>query len=413
MGYPSSPQLASNTLNAKRTYLVAISTWFAAYGMQSVVFAWLVTLLLREPAERVGLAQMSILLPGMLFILLAGAIADRVGLRRQALWAQLFAALTPFLLIYFLSEGALTYGVVIVYALLMGLAQAFVTPARDGLLNLVAGNDVQRMVMLTSLCQFGFQIIGYTLAGFADTVGPIYILGVQSFILLAGCGALIAMGDVGKPLADPNKQSTVLKDFREGATAVAGNPLLRAVMIQNVAMGIFFMGVFIVAFPIVLREVYNGTSADLASLNAVNSLGLVLTIVVLLRLGQIERAGRSLLLAQFAGAIVLMLSGLVVQKSLFIFFVFLWGVCGGLAMPMSRTIMQQTAPPALRARVMSFYAFSFMGAGPLGALWAGYMADAYGPQLAIVISAGGMALLVAVMAFVSPLWRSVMKQEEI
>ena len=45
--------------------------------MQSVVFAWLVTLLLREPAERVGLAQMSILLPGMLFILLAGAIADR------------------------------------------------------------------------------------------------------------------------------------------------------------------------------------------------------------------------------------------------------------------------------------------------------------------------------------------------
>jgi MFS family permease len=393
--------------------LVAISTWFAAYGMQSVVFAWLVTLLLREPAERVGLAQMSILLPGMLFILLAGAIADRVGLRRQALWAQLFAALTPFLLIYFLSEGALTYGVVIVYALLMGLAQAFVTPARDGLLNLVAGNDVQRMVMLTSLCQFGFQIIGYTLAGFADTVGPIYILGVQSFILLAGCGALIAMGDVGKPLADPNKQSTVLKDFREGATAVAGNPLLRAVMIQNVAMGIFFMGVFIVAFPIVLREVYNGTSADLASLNAVNSLGLVLTIVVLLRLGQIERAGRSLLLAQFAGAIVLMLSGLVVQKSLFIFFVFLWGVCGGLAMPMSRTIMQQTAPPALRARVMSFYAFSFMGAGPLGALWAGYMADAYGPQLAIVISAGGMALLVAVMAFVSPLWRSVMKQEEI
>ena len=35
----------------------------------------------------------------------------------------------------------------IVYALLMGLAQAFVTPARDGLLNLVAGNNVQRMVV--------------------------------------------------------------------------------------------------------------------------------------------------------------------------------------------------------------------------------------------------------------------------
>ena len=79
-------------------------------------------------------------------------------------------------------------------------------------------------------------------------------------------------------------------------------------------------------------------------------------------------------------------------------------------MPMSRTIMQQTAPPALRARVMSFYAFSFMGAGPLGALWAGYMADLFGPQMAIVISSAGMASLVLVMAFISPLWGSATEQ---
>ena len=137
-------------MSSKKIYLIAISTWFAAFGMQSVVFAWLVTILLREPAERVGYAQMSILLPGMLLILLAGAIADRVGLRRQALWSQLFAALTPMLLIYFLYFEALSYSVIIVYALLMGLAQAFVTPARDGLLNHVAGDNIQRMVVLAS-----------------------------------------------------------------------------------------------------------------------------------------------------------------------------------------------------------------------------------------------------------------------
>ena len=39
-------------MNNKRTYLIAISTWYAAFGMQSVVFAWLVTMLLREPPER-------------------------------------------------------------------------------------------------------------------------------------------------------------------------------------------------------------------------------------------------------------------------------------------------------------------------------------------------------------------------
>jgi|TARA_E500000178_G_scaffold100845_1_gene100223 MFS family permease len=396
-------------LTSKKIYLVAISTWFAAFGMQSVVFAWLVTMLLREPAERVGYAQMSILLPGMLLILLAGAIADRVGLRRQALWSQLFAALTPMLLIYFLYFDALSYSVIIVYALLMGLAQAFVTPARDGLLNHVAGDNIQRMVVLASLCQFGFQILGYTLAGFADTVGAITILTVQSIILLMGCGALLALGEVGAPRAE-SRQASVMKDLWEGASTVAGNPLMRAVMIQNVAMGIFFMGAFIVALPLVVREIYNGTSGDLAALNAFNSLGLVITIGVLLRLGHIARAGRALLLAQFVGSLVLVLAGWVVQQYLFVFFVFMWGICGGVAMPMSRTLMQQTAPPALRARVMSFYAFSFMGAGPLGALWAGYLADSVGPQNAIIISAGCMALLALIMGVVSPLWGSVTEQ---
>ena len=56
-------------MSRKKIYLIAISTWFAAFGMQSVLFAWLVTIMLREPAERVGYAQMSILLPGMLLIL--------------------------------------------------------------------------------------------------------------------------------------------------------------------------------------------------------------------------------------------------------------------------------------------------------------------------------------------------------
>ena len=51
-----------------------------------------------------------------------------------------------------------------------------------------------------------------------------------------------------------------------------------------------------------------------------------------------------------------------------------------------------------------------MGAGPLGALWAGYLADSVGPQNAIIISAGCMALLALIMGVVSPLWGSVTEQ---
>ena len=40
-------------------------------------------------------------------------------------------------------EGEISYPAMIVYAVMMGCAQAFVTPARDGLLNEIAGDQIQ------------------------------------------------------------------------------------------------------------------------------------------------------------------------------------------------------------------------------------------------------------------------------
>ena len=84
-----------------------------------------------------------------------------------------------------------------------------------------------------------------------------------------------------------------------------------------------------------MREVFAGSSGDLAVLNALNSLGLVVSIVALLRTGFVARAGRALVSAQALGSVVLLSTGLVDNLPLFMFLVFLWGVCGGIAMPMS------------------------------------------------------------------------------
>ena len=75
-------------------------------------------------------------------------------------------------------------------------------------------------------------------------------------------------------------------------------------------------------------------------------------------------------------------------------------------MPMSRTLMQQLAPPEQVARVMSFYAFSFMGAGPIGALFCGYMSEYIGPQATIMLCAVMMFLIVLLLTALSPLWSS-------
>ena len=146
-------------------------------------------MVMREPAERVGTAQMALLLPGTLLILIAGATADRVGLLKQAITAQLLAAIFPCLLALALFLGMQSFGLMIVYALFMGCFSAFLTPARDGLLSYVADGDVQKTVMQATLCQFGFQIIGYSLAGFADQLGAETVLIAQGLLLLLGVAA--------------------------------------------------------------------------------------------------------------------------------------------------------------------------------------------------------------------------------
>ena len=85
--------------------------------------------------------------------------------------------------------------------------------------------------------------------------------------------------------------------------------------------------------------------------------------------------------------------------------IFLWGVCGGLAMTMSRTVMQELAPPDQRARMMAFYAFSLMGSGPVGALLSGYLVEWYGPATALIVSSFAMLTVVTYVSLTSTLWK--------
>ncbi|MGB1342226.1 MAG: MFS transporter [Pseudomonadales bacterium] len=387
-------------------YFLATGTWYLAYGMQSVIFAWLVTIILNETPDRVGLAQMAYLLPGTFFILIGGSIADQFGGRRIALIGQLLAAIMAGLLALSMLFTSLTYEKFLVFAVLMGCAQAILTPARDGLLPLVSGGDIQRRVVQASMIQFGIQMVGFLIASMADSLGAVLMLSLQSVVLSFG---VLAYSVLKVPLIQSERTRTrmfnqLIDSVREGYRSVVASPGMRVVVIQNCAMGIFFMGSYTVTLPLLIREVYGGSSTEISYVSAANSLGLFLTITLLLRLGNVKAQGRALLLAQGAGSIVLSLAAIKLDLTALVITLFLWGMCGGLAMTMARTIMQELSPEDQRGRMMGFYAFSFMGAGPIGALLCGYLVNWFGPSLAMAVASGCMGLVVIIVGTRSSLW---------
>ena len=131
----------------------------------------------------------------------------------------------------------------------------------------------------------------------------------------------------------------------------------------------------------------------------------IIVVTFLSRTSDIQRPGRALITAQALGAVALGAAGFGVAFPVFVGLIVVWGALGGVAMSMSRTIVQERAPAASRARVMSFYTLSLMGAGPIGALVNGYLAAWIGPRGTLIAVSGITLLAMITVAFTSHLWR--------
>jgi MFS family permease len=265
---------------------------------------------------------------------------------------------------------------------------------------------------MTSFVQFGAQMIGFMLASLANARTALPIVVVQAVVL--GIGAIAFRRVELKPrtmAAGVHPLRDLATSVTAGARSVAASSEMRVIAVQNVAMGICFMGSYIVTIPLLVREVYDGDAGDLAAINAANALGLLTSILYLMRRSDVARPGRALLLSQGIGALFLATTGSGFGFPFAVGCIYCWGMCGGVAMSMSRTIMQERSPPDQRGRIMSFFAFSFMGAGPIGALVAGYEVRWLGPEAALVVASALMLGVIVTIGFASTLWKLTPKHE--
>jgi len=376
-------------------FMAGVSSWFTAVGMQSVLFSWLVVGELHAEAKWVGIAQSAMMLPSLLFILLGGAVADRHDRRTLLIVLHLIATLLSASLVTAVTSGRLSLSVLLVYALSMGSVQAFVMPARDALLSEVAGPNLMRAVTGLTLTQWGTQALGALIAGTARWVGTTPALCLHALTLLSGVPTLSQLPPA-LPRSDLPRRQLRPTDVIEGVREVMRSPILPPMFWLVTAVGVLFIGPFMVVFPILVRDYYGGDVAQLALLNMAFPVGTILGSLALLWRGRLRRKGAAQLLALVAGAGCLGMVSLGLP---------LWGtlaaVCGqGIGAAIftnaGRTVFQEQAPPSHRARVLSVYMFGFMGAaGLIGAPLSGVLVERIGPLATCAAASGTMIVVVA------------------
>ncbi len=397
------------------SYLFTQGAWFLAFGLQMVLFPYLVRVVLREDEIRFGLAQMSMQLPTVLLILIGGFVADRSDTRRTVLVGCAMCALAFVGLGVFVAGGRLTYGLMIAYALIIGTIGAFVTPARDSLLNRVAPGGVHQAVAFASLAQFGGQILGMGLATLAPLLGIPGLLFGQA--LLMGSAAVAAMRIRPRPAGPPRIRAGGALRFMAGEIgggfqATIASPVIGPVILCSIGMGICFMGAFAVLLPLIVQTYFPSdlVGADrtriataLGIFNLVFWVGSMISASLLLRLGHVRRKGATYLAALLTGASVLVLCAIPMPFWLLCGLNFVWGLGGGVAMTLGRSLVQQYAPPDKVARVLSIFTLGMMGGAPAGAVVYGVLAHAIGPHAAILFPGLGMFAIVGSVALLSRL----------
>jgi MFS family permease len=371
--------------------------------MQTIVFPWLVTVVLHEPAARVGIAQMSLMAPSIFLMLLGGAVADRADCRRLLVRGHLVAALPPLLLGAAIAWGALSYGGLIAYALAVGTAGAFVMPARDAMLTRVAAGGLGRAVAVMTATQFAAQLVGIAVGGSAGTIGAPALLLLQAAVLASGGIAALRL-PAAPPVAGAAARSR-LGAMRDGLRAAAESPILVPVLIANLAVGIFYVGAFLVILPLIVRDVYGGGSAQLSLVSLGFWGGTIGSTLVQIRLGALRRPGRAIVVALFLGAAILAVMAWPGPFPAFVVLCLVWGLGAGVVMTQARTLVQAAAPETHRARILSLFQLGLMGGAPVGALLIGYLTALTGPRGAVVYPATCMLLVLAGLLLRSRLWQ--------
>jgi MFS family permease len=374
-------------------FLVGLGSWYGAWGMQTVLFQWLIVDQLGVSASRVGTAQMAVMLPSLLFLLVGGAAADRIDRRRTLVLLHGLAALACAGLGLCVAFGALSFELLVGYGLVAGTLQAFVIPTRDAQLSDVVRTGMSRAVAGLTSVQHGGQGLGAVCAGLASLVGAPPVLALQSVVALVG-----ALSTTRLPRASPDARAHVpplhLRELRAGVVEVARSPVLRSVMLLNVSVGLTFVGAYLVLLPLMVRELYGGGAEKMGLLVAALPIGSIAVNLVIVARGGIVRQGRSLLLGQgFAG---LCLGALAFGPSLFgaALATLMWGVGAAFAINASRTLFQEHASEANRGRVLSVYSLAILGTAPIGALVTGLLAGWVGTLATLALQSAVMTVLI-------------------
>ncbi|MFI7412846.1 MFS transporter [Streptomyces sp. NPDC049627] len=180
----------------------------------------------------VGLVAASRTLPLVLFLLIGGALADRLPRHRVMVAANALNCLSQAAFAVLVLAGEAQLWQMMLLTALGGTGQAFFSPAAEGmLLSSVQGEQASRAFAVFRMAMQGAAVGGAALGGaLVAAIGPGWVLAADA-AAFAVAGAMRAFLDV-RHVPQRTPGGGMLADLRDGWREFAGRPWLWGIVVQ-------------------------------------------------------------------------------------------------------------------------------------------------------------------------------------
>ena len=378
-------------------------TWLAAntcMWMNDVATAWLMTTLTDSPAL-VALVQTASTLPVFLLGLPSGALADILDRRRYFMVTQFWVAAVAVVLCVAILWGGLNPYLLLALTFANGIGLAMRWPVFAAIVpELVNRQQLPAALALNGVAMNASRIIGPLVAGaIIASAGSAWVFVLNAVLsLVAG---FTIMRWRRQPMPNPLGRERLTSAMRVGLQFVRESPPMRAVLWR---ISIFFLHAtaLLALLPLVARDLQGGGAGTFTLLLASMGAGAVSAAMFLPRLRQMmsldQLVARGTLLQALATAVIAIAPNVYVAVP-----AILVGGAAWITTANSLTVAAQLALPNwVRARGMSIYQMSIMGATAVGAALWGQVAALSSVHMSLALAAlTGVLVMALVQRLVS------------
>lgn len=347
-------------------------------------------------------------IPRAVFMLLGGAITDRISPRLVMLIADIVRLALTGLMAFAIFTGTVQVWMLYAFGLGFGLVAGFAVPAENSIVPMIvseqdlqAGNSI--IMGVSQLVGFvGPTAAGILIGGFADSdfgVGLAFAIDALTFAVSAVCLWLIRTGNRGQ---SAETKESVWASILSGVKYLWKDEALRLMFLFLMAVNFLVVGPLLVGIPVLadtrLPEGATAFGLLMSAFSGGNLIGYLLA-------GSLPRPSgsviRILILVLFAAfGVIVGLLGVIPSTWVDFALLLLLGLGNGYIAILMFTWMQTTTPKEMLGRMMSILMFSSTGLIPVSQAISGAVSK--WDLTFLFATAGALTVLVTLWAAFQP-----------